>query len=72
MGPTVRSQVSDMYRRVAAKTGLRSRALVQGGSDGRRQSSLTLEGIRAAWSKGILVEYQCLPDTVDPRGPKGE
>jgi len=34
--------------------------------------ALTLEGIRASWRKGIIVEYQCLPDTVDPRGPKAK
>lgn len=34
--------------------------------------ALTLEGIKAAIARGTVVEYQCLPDTADPRGPKGK
>lgn len=32
---------------------------------------LTAEGYQTAMKRGFVVEYQCLPDTVDPRGPKG-
>ncbi len=34
--------------------------------------ALTPEGRQAAWAKGSVVEYQCLPDTVDPRVPRGK
>jgi hypothetical protein len=34
--------------------------------------ALTPEGIQAAWRKGTVWEYQCLPDTLDPRGARGK
>jgi len=34
--------------------------------------ALTSRGRQAAWAKGTVVEYQCLPDTVDPRGSEGK
>ncbi len=34
--------------------------------------ALRPEGRRAAGVKGTVAEYQCLPDTVDPRKPKGK
>lgn len=33
--------------------------------------ALTPKGIKAANARRAVVEYQCLPDTVDPRGPDG-
>ena len=30
--------------------------------------ALTPQGRQAARAKGAIVDYQCLPDTVDPRG----
>ena len=33
--------------------------------------ALTPEGRAVANAKGTVLEYQCLPDTVDPRGSKG-
>ena len=32
---------------------------------------LTAEGYQTAMRRGVVVEYQCLPDTVDPRESKG-
>ncbi len=39
---------------------------------GRVNQALRPEGRRAAGVEGTVAEYQCLPDTVDPRGPKGK
>jgi hypothetical protein len=33
--------------------------------------ALTPEGRTAAHARGTVVEYQCLPDTAAPSGPKG-
>jgi len=33
--------------------------------------ALTPEGRAVANARGTVLEYQCLPDTVDPRGSKG-
>jgi hypothetical protein len=33
---------------------------------------LTIKGRQTAERRGAVMEYQCLPDTVDPRGPKGK
>lgn len=33
---------------------------------------LTLEGRQTAAAKGTVVEYQCLPGSVDPAGPSGK
>ena len=38
----------------------------------RVNQALTPEGRAAARPKGTVWEYQYLPDTVDPRGPKGK
>jgi len=40
----------------------RTRAVDQG---------LTRAGRQVAARRGTVLEYQCLPDTVDPPGPKG-
>lgn len=34
--------------------------------------ALTPEGRQEASRRGTILEFQCLPDTVDPRGPKGK
>jgi hypothetical protein len=33
--------------------------------------ALTPEGQKTVAKQGTVVDYQCLPDSADPRGPKG-